>query len=512
LGLLLSLVLLLRSATACVSTKPTQFTGSQAEAVETAVTLTLPGDDWGYPSPFAFYPRGPGYVQMSLLFDPLTWKDEEGVIPWLADEWTVSDDGTEWTFTLHPDVAWHDGAPLTAEDVAFSFEYFKAHHESFKWSWPVDKVVGTEVLDEQTVSLTLSEPVASCHEVLVGSLPIIPRHVWTDVDDPARLIGEKAVVGSGPFKLTEYSKEEGRYVYTANPDYFKGRPLVAPLIFVKVENQALALKTHTTDYASFWGKEIEAMKEFEGDSSYGIIEGPSYWVLQLIFNTTRPPLDDVRFRQAIAHAVDREKIVEQVTHGGAIVASLGILPPGTDWHNPALPSYTYDPAKTERILDELEVSDPHLTLITTADFVREAELIQSDLAQIGLQVDVQTGDNGTVDGLLREGSFDLAINGHGGLANPAILESPTWPAASYQNDTYDRLYREQARGVDDAARRETVWQLQEIIADELPVLTLWHPRMWTVYDPAKLDGWFYTEGGIGFGIPISMNKLTFIER
>lgn len=490
---------------------PATSTSPSAEAK----TITLPGDDWGYPSPFAFYSRGPGYIRMSLLFDTLTWKDEGGVIPWLADEWTVSDDATEWTFTLHPDVTWHDGQPLTAEDVAFTFEYFKAHQGAFKWSWPVNKVESAEAVDEETAVLHLTEPIAGAHEGLIGSLPIIPRHVWEDVDDPGKLMSEEAVIGSGPFKLTEYSKEEGRYVYEANPDYFRGAPTVDGLTFVKVENQALALETSTTDYASFWGKEIDAVESFQEDDAYGIIDGPSFWVLQMIFNTQRAPFDDLKVRRAVAHAIDRGRIVEQVTHGGAIEASLGILSPFTDWHNPHLPVYEHDPERAKAMLaeasaEEAGATDLSLTLITTGGFAREAELVQADLEAIGVEVEVQTGDYSTIDGLLREGNFDLAINGHGGIANPAMLETPTWPAQTYDNTAYDELYQQQAAAVDEEQRRELVWQLQQIIAEELPVLTLYHPKMWTVYDASALDTWFYTQGGVGFGIPISMNKLIFL--
>jgi len=494
-----------RPAPAATLDPPTSTAGSGA-----AKTLTLPGDDWGYPSPFAFYSRGPGYIRMSLLFDTLTWKDEDGVIPWLADEWEVSDDGTEWTFTLHAGVLWHDGEPLTAEDVAFTFEYFKANQGAFKWSWPVNKIESTQVLDEQTVVLNLTEPVAGAHEGLIGSLPIIPKHIWEGVDDPTRLRSEKAVVGSGPFKLLDYSKEEGRYVYEANTDYFRGEPTVDELTFIKVENQALALETDTTDYASFWGREIDAVEAFRNKEGYGVIDGPSFWVLQTIFNTQKPPFDDAELRRAVAHAIDRQRIVAQVTHGGAIVASLGILSPFTDWHNPDLPVYEHDPERAQAMLEKAEAADLSLRLITTAGFAREAELIQDDLEAVGIEVEVQTGDYSTIDGLLREGTFDLAINGHGGIANPAMLETPTWPAQTYENAAYDELYREQAATVEEEQRRELVWELQEIVAEDLPVLTLYHPKMWTVYDASVLDSWFYTQSGVGFGIPISMNKLIFL--
>jgi peptide/nickel transport system substrate-binding protein len=138
-------------------------------------------------------------------------------------------------------------------------------------------------------------------------------------------------------------------------------------------------------------------------------------------------------------------------------------------------------------------------------------LVKADLEAAGMQVEVVTGDRATVDGLLREGDFDLALNGHGGIANPNILRTPSWPSEVYQNPAYDELFRQQAQTVDEAARREQVYRLQEIIAEDLPVLTLYHPLMWCLYDPEVLDTWFYTQGGISIGIPIELNKIVFFR-
>jgi peptide/nickel transport system substrate-binding protein len=475
------------------------------------VVLTYPGEDWGYPSPFARYSRGPGYVRMSFLFDTLTWKDENGIIPWLAESWEMSEDGKTWTFTLRPDVRWHDGQPFTAYDVAFTFAYVREHEAEIIWSGEIAKVQDVQAADEHTVCLTLSDPVAGPHFNLFGSVPIIPKHVWEEVEDPVKYLAPDAVVGTGPFVLETYSKEEGLYVYQKNPNFWGGTVVVDTLVFPKVQDAALALQAGEIDMASFWGNEITVVEQFESDPDYAILPGPSFWVLQIIFNLERAPFDQVALRKAVAYAIDRQRIVDQVTHGGAVVANLGIVSPSTEWANPDLPQYLHNPAKAREILQDAGLANQAVTIIQSG-WDREAELIQADLEAIGLQVTVKSGDRSTVDGLLKEGNFDLAINGHGGIANPSTLRTPDWPATAYQNEAYDALYLAQSVEMDKDKRREQVWELQDILAEELPVLPLYHPLMWIVYEADGNVVPFYTSEGIAGGIPIELNKLIYLKR
>jgi len=482
-----------------------------AAAAQDPVVYTCPGEDWGYPTPFTRYSRGPGYIRMSFLFDTLTWKDEHGVIPWLATEWNMSDDGRTWTFTLRGDVRWHDGEPFTAHDVAFSYQYVHDHADQIFWSGDLARFERAEALDAQTVRIHLSEPVAGPHFNVFGSVPIIPQHVWEDIDDPNRYLAPEATTGTGPFTLAHYSKEEGVYVYEANPDFWGGRLKVDTLVFPNVPDVAAALRAGVIDEGSFWGNEVQAVREFEDDPSYRIAAGPSFWVLQLIFNPERAPFDRVDVRRAVAHAVDRQALVDQVTHGGAVVANLGIVAPETAWANPELPDYAHDPALARTLLADAGAAGAEVTLIQ-AGYDREAELIRADLEAAGLRVTVQSGDRTTVDGLLQEGNFDIAISGHGGIANPSTLENPTWPAPTSANPTYDALFTAQAGELDTDARRDLIWQLQAMAADDLPVLTLYHPLMWVVYRADAAVVPFYTSEGIAGGIPIELNKLMFIER
>jgi peptide/nickel transport system substrate-binding protein len=506
---------------------PTASLGGEVQ-VEQLQLLTIPGDDWGYPSPFSFYPRGPGYIAMSLIFDTLTWKDEKGVIPWLADSWTTSEDGKTWTFVLHRGVKWHDGQDLTAEDVRFSFEYTKAHVAVSSWSLyaALQDVESVEVSGDHEVVIHLSRPLASFQEDVAGNMPTIPKHIWEDVQDPSKFTTEQAVVGSGPFKLADYNKEEGTYVYDANNDFFAGRPLVRRLVMTRVSDEALALETGSVDEASFWGKDIDVIRDLEKDQRFKVITGPSLWVLQVIFNCQKGPTSLAGFRKAVAHAIDREEIIDKVTHGGAMVANSGILHPESDWYSPDVATYDYDPAEAERLLDSLAFVDRDgdgvretpegeklsFVLVTPSEYSREAEIIKENLAAVGIDVEVKALDYSTLDGILREGNFQLAINGIGGIAAPSILDQPDWPANTYKSEEYTALYQQQSGEMDTEKRRELITQLQAMVAGDLPVFGLYHPKMWCVFNPDKLNTWFYTKNGVAAGIPTEMNKLALIER
>ncbi len=488
------------------------------------------GSDWGYPSPFTFYPRGPGYARMSLLFDTLTWKDANGVIPALADGWKVSDDGKDWTFYLDRNARWHDGTSFTADDVKFTFEYMKDHKGGFKWFDATSYIDSVDVVDAHTVVIHLSEPVASFLVDIAGNVPMLPEHIWKDVSDPLTFKDDDAVIGTGPMKLVDYDSATGVYQYEANHDYYDGKLLVDKFISMEVSDTASALQTGDVDEVSFWGSEIAAVQTFESDPDFEIKAGPSFWVLQTIFNCEKYPNNDREFRQAIAYGIDRDKIVSQVLHDGGEPANTGIMHPDSIWYNPDCTAYEYDTDMADEILDSLGFVDTDdngirnypdgaersgditFDLYTTGKYNREAELIQADLATIGIEINVKTSDWGTIDGYLRSANFDMVISGHGGIANPQIMRIPDWPASTYQNSEYDSTYAAQEVEMDIDTRKELVNQLQEMVADDLPVYTLYHPYMWCVYDPEVLDTWFYTRDGISIGIPLELNKLVFLAR
>ena len=488
--------------------------------------------DWGFPSPFAFYPRGPGYVRMSMLFDTLSWKDANGVVPCLADGWRVSDDGRTWTFYLDRNVRWHDGELFTADDVKFTIEYMQDQEGAFKWFESIDYIESVEIVDDYTVIIYLNEPLASFLVDIAGNMPIIPEHIWSGVSDPSKFTGEDAVIGTGPMKLVEYNSAEGFYHYEANYDYYNGNPIVDEFITMAVSSATASLLIGDVDEATFWGSDVDAVNDFVGDDNFEIITGPSFWVLQIIFNCDADkgyPTNISDFRRAIAYGIDREEIVEQKLHGGGMVANTGILHPDAIWYNPDCEGYAHDVAEANAILDSLgftekvngirqypsgaeRIGNLEFTLYTTSKYAREGEFIQTQLKEIGIKITLKTSDWTTIDSYLRAADFDMAISGHGGIANPQILNLPDWPASTYQNEEYTSLFKEQEATLDLDSRKELVNQLQEMVADDLPVYTLYHPYIWCVYNPDVLDTWFYTRDGICIGIPIELNKLIFLAR
>ncbi len=492
------------------SAAPTTAAPPEAAPAALAGAYVMVGDDYGYPSPFSFYSRGPGYIRMSYLFDTLVWKDADGVIPWLAERWELSADGTAWTFELRQDVTWHDGQPLTAADVAFTYRYFaeRAAEGMVRWGWPLERLVAAEAsADGRTVTLRTDGPVAGLLTDLFGSLPIIPQHIWQGVAEPAKKLDAEAVVGSGPFILRAYDQAEGRYLYDANPDYFLGQPVVERLALIRVPDAALALLVGEVHEASFSGSGIASVTQLREQPGLAVVEGPSDWALKLYFNTTRAPFDRREVRQAVALAVDRQALVTRAQLGGAVVASTGLLSPDSPWCAPHLPAYEHDLAAAQAMLAAAGVAPFETALLTTPAYAREAELLQADLAALGITVAVRTGDRATVDDLLRAGDFDLLITGHGGTANPDIGH-PSVPAA-WEHTEYTEVYEASLRAMDEAERRALVWRLQEIIAEELPILPLWHPLMWEVYTPGGPTP-FYTSGGVASGIPLAVNKLMFL--
>ena len=513
------------TGTSTSSDEPTDQ--APAEAPTSVERVRLAGlSRFGYPTPFA-YVRGPGWLVTGYIFDTLLWEDSTGEpIPWLAQDWEESDDGLEWRFTLHEDARWHDGQPLTAEDVAFSAEYMTegagADAAGFATSGfsIVDEVVADGPRD---VVFRLNRPSAAFEEEVAMSFLIVPQHIWGDVDDPAKLRGPEATMGSGPYRLESVDEASGSLLFTANEDFYLGAPVVKRLEFVPTEDELLSLQRGELDAAENALEQPvpqELLDALEENPQIGREDAEGSWNRVLFFNIDQGfPFDDVRFRHAVAYAIDRQDLVERIMFGRGKVGSAGGLAPNNPFLAEDLPTYEHDPEQANELLDELGMVD------TDGDGFRELpdgspfrpqlldsnrfsantpELIKEYLREVGIDLEINILEQGAADEAAAQGNYSMALVGFGGImGDPDGLRtryssdapgSSFTKAQGYSNPEFDELAEEQQVTIDPEERRELVAQMQQIIAEDLPTLSLYVPDDTVFFNREVLENWYYTPG------------------
>ena len=489
-------------------------------AEEVTYTIADPTGDWGYPSPYTHYSRGPGYIRMSFIFDTLVWKDESGFIPALAQGWEYVEAENAYIFNLQRNATWHDGEKFTAEDVAFTFDYTKEH----PYQWVNSSIVGSaEVIDEHTVKLILAQHYAPFLNDVVGTQPILPKHIWEGVTEPDKFTDPEAVVGTGPFKLVDYNKEHGTYLYEAYDRYYQGRPQVDKLIFAKVSEEMTpaSLQAGSINAASVPPEIIGEMNA----SGFTTVRSPYAWNAKLMINHTETPLSDKYFRKALAYAIDREKLVDITQRGYAMAGSPGMIPPDSEWYSPDTIKYGHDPDKAKQLLLDLgyTLQDGNFTkdgqpleleLITQASFKDVGQFVKQQLENIGIKINFLTLEVHSVDARVLNWDFDLSIYGHGGLYEPSILNKVItgsgFNSARYTgNDSLNLLLENQLKEMDPAQRKIMVQTIQMFYAEAVPALTLYYPDWYWAHDGSVQL--YYTEGGVASGVPIALNKMAFMQ-
>lgn len=464
----------------------------QAESKE-PVVIRLAGGDSGYPSIYRHYPRGPGIFKMQLVFDSLLERGEEGLIPWLAEEYEISEDGLTYTFKVREGVKWHDGEDMTPEDVLFSFEYQMENPPVSPISDSLGKnaAQSTEMrIEGNDFIVTSAEKNAALLEEL-GSVRIIPKHIWEKVDNPKEFTDEACGIGCGPYMIKEFDKEQGAYRFEAFPDYWGQNQKVQTILFVPVSDGVLAFDKGEIDLT---GISPDVLDKYSNTEEYEIIHNPGFWGYKLAFNMeTAPELLDADLRRAIALAVDRQELIEKVARGAAIMPSDGYVPTESVWYNEDVKSYEFDIEKAKELLGG-KTYDFELTVSSDNDEVRMAELIKLNLSEIGINLSVRSFDSKTRDTMYNNGEYQLIINGYGGWASdPDNLRVQYADGAipGYDNERINELAHEQIRETDPEKRREIVDELQLVIAQEIPQLPLFNRKGISVFRPDKYEGWTY---------------------
>lgn len=506
-----------------------------------AGTVRIAGGFFGFPSPFA-YIAGPGYVQMSLLYDTLLWKDGGGrLLPWLAERFARSADGLTYTFELREGVRWHDGRPLTAADVAFTFAYFGRQSLGPLLVAQPFGIRQARATGPRTVEIELRRPIVTFLEAVAGAVPIIPRHVWSAIRDAPRAQDREVLVGTGPYLLRSFSLGEGSALFSANDRYFLGRPFVRRVELRPVDDELTALRAAEIDVAGtpVEGVRPEALDPLRTDARYGIVADDGSWTFPLIFNLARAgALADVRVRRACALAIDRRAIVQRLVGGAGAPGNPGFLPPGHPAHAD-VEQYPFDRARAERLLDaagyrrdgadglrrDADGAPLRPRILTgNAPVSPMLDLLVDALRAVGIELRPQAVDLPTLFGRTQQGAFDMALTlypGPGGTApdaDPDMLrtffssriEGRLQGAHGWVDDEFDALADRQLVTADAAERRGLLARMQAILARELPALALYYPTVSHVFRRGAFDEWYVTPGGFAGGLPGVLNKHALV--
>ena len=483
---------------------------------------------------------------LGYLFEGLTetsWLNDQ-VEPALADSWESSDDGLTWTFRIRPGVTWHDGEPFTAQDVDFTFNRIIYNQDipassrpafTFRYlneetgAWQESPMTVT-ALDDYTVQCVLPVPFAPFLRSMGTS--IYPKHIleasvddgtftstWDIDTDPSE------VIGTGPFTIGSYVPGE-RVVLQRNPNYWLqdalGNPLpyleqIVRIIVPDFETELASFVDGESDTYALLGEDLPQLEPIQEEGNFTIYSrGPAFGTTFLGFNMNPGEIGptapfvapeklewfrNTRFRQAVAHSIDKDAIINNVQHGEAYPQWSSVSPAAGDFHNPNVRRYEYDLDLAKGILDDMGWVDTNgdgvredadgneirFTLITnTGNSVRErvGEIVSRGMADIGLGVDYQLVEFGDlVFSLTVSYDWEAMIVGFTGGTDPhsgiSFWHSSEglhlWypyqpePATEWEAEI-DDLYVKASQELDREKRVGYYHRAQEIAAENVPVI------------------------------------------
>ncbi|WP_299030853.1 ABC transporter substrate-binding protein [uncultured Sulfitobacter sp.] len=449
-----------------------------------------------------------GFPGAQLFASPLRYDNDWTPQPYLAESWDVSEDGLTVTLNLVKNAKFHDGTPITSEDIAFSVDVIKANHPFKSMFAPVESV---DTPDAHTAVLNLSKPHPAILLAMSGQLmSIIPKHIYGDgeiTDVKAHPRNNENVVGSGPFKLTEFKNGEHVILERFDDFFIEGRPYLDKVVMRIITDpaaRAIAYENGELHMGAFESlpRIINRLKKVDSltvtPNGYGAI-GPISW---LAMNTADGPLSDVRVRKAIAYAVDKDFIHKALMQGTAADSTTGIHPDSPFYAEQE--GYALDLEKSAALLDEagFPVKDGS-RMSLTIDFgwpgvKAEVEYVKAALKKVDIDVEVRaSADFPTWAKKMGSGDFDMSwdtvfnwgdpvIGVHRTYDSTNILKGVWSNTQSYSNARVDELMAMAAVEADPAKRTALYAEFQQIIADEVPVYHVNTVPYHTIYNTAKI--------------------------
>ena len=445
-----------------------------------------------------------------VILDNVTGEEH----PWLSTGYELTDPSTV-VYTIRDDVEWSDGEPFTPDDVAYSFQLLKdvpAFDIQGIWTY-IDSVDTTDTT--VTVHLNAADVPAA---QLIGTTLIVPEHIWEDVDDPETFRNPDPV-GTGPYTLGNFAAQQ--YTVDKNQNYWQADKVAAEHIILPATNTQLDVATKGYDWAYSFISDVEGTWVAAGNEN-------TYWfppggTIALFPNLTKAPFNDLNLRKGLSASLDRAAVGDAAAEGYMDPAGQTniLLPYQQDALDPSIPDaglLTKDDASALEFFAQagytqqggrlVDAAGTQLSFsITTAngynDWLKGVQEVQKQWGAIGIDVKVDTPQPAAYQLALRNGEYDLAMGGTGGTGsifrdfNSLLSSDFLKPVGEEASNNFQRFDSPEAQAIldqyklaiDEETQTELGYQLQQIVYDELPVLSLYYGGSWGLVSNAKFTGW-----------------------
>lgn len=468
------------------------------------------------------------------------------IIPGLAEKWETSPDGKTWTFTMRPGLKWSDGQPLTAKDVAWTFNAVKTDKKLQQANGGlVENVAGVTATDDSTVSITLTAAQASNPG---AELPIVPQHVWEKIKNPADYKNDKDAVGSGPYLITSWTESQSVEL-APNPNFWRGAPQNGGITYIYYKNldaQVQALKTGEVDVVN--GLTPAQFDSLKGQQGVTTLEGDGRRYTALAVNPGsksikgeamgdgNPALQDIEVRKAIMTAIDTQSLVDRVLQGKGKVGVTEVPTVYTDYFGLAAGTepWGFDLAKANSMLDaagypkgadgirtDKQGKPLNLRLMgrnNDPTHAQMAQFVQGWLKEIGIGLTTTMVSSNQVNKDSTLGKFDLYFTGWGIGPDPDFqlsinrcdsLPNSDGTGATSENNwcdstgEFDKLYAAQHTELDKAKRADLVKQAFSKIYAAAVSKVIWYVDSLEAYRSSAWTG--FTQQPVGSGSITAQN-------
>lgn len=454
---------------------------------------------------------------INFMFEPLQVVNaiDGKATPFLATGGKIIDPQTI-EYTIREGVKWSDGEDFTADDVVFTFNLVKENPalDTLGVWQHIDTIESTD----STVTFHLKEADIPA-ETIINQQLIVPEHIWKDVDDPVKWTNEDPV-GTGPYVIDTFGPNQ--YTLKKNENYWQKDKVAVEKIVAPASNKQLDIVNKGYDWAYSFITDVD--KTWVGANK----QHNHYWfppggTVSLYPNLTKKPFDDVNFRKGLSYAINRDKIAKDAELGyvdGASQAGL-LLPNWEDWVNEDIPNQGKVEQDTDKALEYfakagytqkdgklVDASGKQLELNITvpngyADWLRGMQSVQSQLGKLGITVKLTQPQPAAYTQAQNNGDFDLIVSSFGGTGSlyqdfnnllNSEFATPVGTSTSanferYKSDEADQLLAQLRAAADEDEQKEIVDQLQQIVYDEVPVVTMFYGGLWGLYSDKNFTGW-----------------------